>query len=62
MTHPIQQSDSFQQYTGHRANESSTQTAIFFADMASKSAWYCKSTRENNTGVLLLSEVALGVL
>ncbi|CAG0918266.1 unnamed protein product [Notodromas monacha] len=33
---------------------------IYFADMVSKSANYCFSTRKNPTGLLLLSEVALG--
>ncbi|XP_064230884.1 poly [ADP-ribose] polymerase 2 [Aotus nancymaae] len=33
---------------------------IYFADMSSKSANYCFASRLNNTGLLLLSEVALG--
>ncbi|XP_047140981.1 poly [ADP-ribose] polymerase 1 isoform X1 [Hydra vulgaris] len=33
---------------------------IYFADMASKSANYCCTTRSNNTGLMLLCEVALG--
>lgn len=33
---------------------------IYFADMVSKSANYCCTTPNNNTGVLLLCEVALG--
>ncbi|XP_037085146.1 poly [ADP-ribose] polymerase 2-like [Pollicipes pollicipes] len=33
---------------------------IYFADMASKSANYCRTTRQNNRGILLLSEVSLG--
>lgn len=33
---------------------------IYFADMVSKSANYCFTSKENNTGLLLLSEVALG--
>ncbi|XP_062849781.1 poly [ADP-ribose] polymerase 2 [Trichomycterus rosablanca] len=33
---------------------------IYFADMSSKSANYCFTTPKNNTGLLLLSEVALG--
>ncbi|KAL7677668.1 hypothetical protein ACOME3_003908 [Neoechinorhynchus agilis] len=33
---------------------------IYFADMVSKSANYCFASPENNTGLLLLSEVALG--
>ncbi|XP_053324498.1 poly [ADP-ribose] polymerase 2 [Spea bombifrons] len=33
---------------------------IYFADVSSKSANYCFTTRENNVGILLLSEVALG--
>lgn len=33
---------------------------IYFADMVSKSANYCFTTPENNTGLMLLSEVALG--
>lgn len=33
---------------------------IYFADMVSKSANYCCTTPENNTGLMLLSEVALG--
>ncbi|XP_053558208.1 poly [ADP-ribose] polymerase 2 [Bombina bombina] len=33
---------------------------IYFADVSSKSANYCFSSREKNVGLLLLSEVALG--
>ncbi|KAL0486628.1 poly ADP-ribose polymerase [Acrasis kona] len=33
---------------------------VYFADSVSKSANYCFADRSNNTGVLLLSEVALG--
>lgn len=33
---------------------------IYFADMVSKSANYCATTSRNNTGLMLLSEVALG--
>jgi poly [ADP-ribose] polymerase 2/3/4 len=33
---------------------------VYFADMISKSANYCFTSKENNTGVLLLCEVALG--
>jgi poly [ADP-ribose] polymerase len=33
---------------------------VYFADMVSKSANYCFTTPENNTGILLLSEVVLG--
>lgn len=33
---------------------------IYFADMVSKSANYCAATPSANTGLLLLSEVALG--
>merc|ERR1719445_1323234 len=33
---------------------------IYFADMVSKSANYCNTTRTNNTGLLLLCDVALG--
>ena len=33
---------------------------IYFADMVSKSANYCFTTPDNSTGLLLLSEVALG--
>uniref|UniRef100_A0AAV2JNQ0 Poly [ADP-ribose] polymerase n=1 Tax=Knipowitschia caucasica TaxID=637954 RepID=A0AAV2JNQ0_KNICA len=33
---------------------------IYFADMSSKSANYCFATRQNNVGLLLLCEVALG--
>ncbi|MFT7800163.1 poly ADP-ribose polymerase 2 isoform X1 [Arapaima gigas] len=33
---------------------------IYFADMSSKSANYCFANQKNNTGLLLLSEVALG--
>ncbi|XP_067837774.1 poly [ADP-ribose] polymerase 2, partial [Heptranchias perlo] len=33
---------------------------IYFADMSSKSANYCFATREQNVGLLLLCEVALG--
>lgn len=33
---------------------------IYFADMVSKSANYCCTTPQNNTGLMLLSEVALG--
>ena len=33
---------------------------VYFADMVSKSANYCCTTRTNNTGLLLLCDVALG--
>jgi hypothetical protein len=33
---------------------------VYFADMASKSANYCFSSRDNNVGIMALSEVALG--
>ena len=33
---------------------------VYFADMVSKSANYCCTTRTNNTGLLLLCAVALG--
>ena len=33
---------------------------VYFADMSSKSANYCFTNPENNTGVLLLCDVALG--
>lgn len=33
---------------------------LYFADMVSKSANYCFTSRQNNTGLMLLSEVALG--
>jgi len=33
---------------------------VYFADMVSKSANYCNTSRENNVGCLLLCEVALG--
>jgi len=33
---------------------------IYFADMVSKSANYCSTNRTNNTGLLLLCDVALG--
>lgn len=33
---------------------------VYFADMSSKSANYCFTTPENNTGILILCEVALG--
>ena len=33
---------------------------VYFADMCSKSANYCFTTPDNNTGLLLLCEVALG--
>jgi len=33
---------------------------VYFADMASKSANYCFTNHQNNTGILLLCEVALG--
>lgn len=33
---------------------------IYFADMVSKSANYCMASHSNNTGLLLLCEVALG--
>lgn len=33
---------------------------IYFADMVSKSANYCSTSRTNNTGLMLLCEVALG--
>lgn len=33
---------------------------IYFADMVTKSANYCATTRTNNAGLMLLCEVALG--
>ena len=33
---------------------------IYFADMVTKSANYCWTSRSNNTGLMLLCEVALG--
>ena len=33
---------------------------VYFADMVSKSANYCKTTKDDNTGLLLLCDVALG--
>ena len=33
---------------------------VYFADMVSKSANYCNTSSANNTGLLLLCEVALG--
>jgi poly [ADP-ribose] polymerase 1 len=33
---------------------------VYFADSVSKSANYCFATKENNSGLMLLSEVALG--
>ena len=33
---------------------------VYFADMSSKSANYCFTSPENNTGILILCEVALG--
>ena len=33
---------------------------VYFADMVSKSANYCFTNRDNNTGILLLCDVALG--
>merc|ERR1712203_879565 len=33
---------------------------IYFADMVSKSANYCATSKRNNTGLLLLCDVALG--
>jgi len=33
---------------------------IYFADMVSKSANYCMASLNNNTGLLLLCDVALG--
>ena len=33
---------------------------IYFADMVSKSANYCSTNRTNNTGLMLLCDVALG--
>lgn len=33
---------------------------IYFADMVSKSANYCMVSHGNNTGLLLLCDVALG--
>ena len=35
-------------------------SGIYFADMVSKSANYCCTSRTNNTGLLLLCDVALG--
>lgn len=33
---------------------------VYFADMSSKSANYCCTSRDSSTGILLLCEVALG--
>ena len=33
---------------------------VYFADMSSKSANYCFTSKENSTGILLLCDVALG--
>ena len=33
---------------------------VYFADMVTKSAQYCWTSRENNTGLMLLCDVALG--
>jgi poly [ADP-ribose] polymerase len=33
---------------------------VYFADMSSKSGNYCQTTQLRNTGLMLLSEVALG--
>jgi poly [ADP-ribose] polymerase len=33
---------------------------VYFADMVTKSANYCFASRENNTGLMMLCEVALG--
>lgn len=33
---------------------------VYFADMVSKSASYCFTNKINNTGLMLLCEVALG--
>jgi poly [ADP-ribose] polymerase len=33
---------------------------VYFADMSSKSANYCFTSPDSNTGILLLCEVALG--
>ena len=33
---------------------------VYFADMVSKSANYCFTSKENNTGILMLCDVALG--
>lgn len=33
---------------------------VYFADMVSKSANYCCTSKSNNTGLMLLCEVALG--
>eukprot|EP00761_Pharyngomonas_kirbyi_P003059 gb/GECH01003063.1/.p1 GENE.gb/GECH01003063.1/~~gb/GECH01003063.1/.p1 ORF type:complete len:129 (+),score=28.14 gb/GECH01003063.1/:1-387(+) len=33
---------------------------VYFADMCSKSANYCRTSPDNPTGIMLLSEVALG--
>jgi poly [ADP-ribose] polymerase len=33
---------------------------VYFADMVSKSANYCCTSKTNNTGLMLLCEVALG--
>jgi len=35
---------------------------IYFADVSSKSAQYCHASRENPYGILLLADVALGVM
>jgi len=35
---------------------------VYFADMVSKSANYCATSRDHSTGILLLCEVALGSL
>jgi poly [ADP-ribose] polymerase len=33
---------------------------VYFADMVSKSANYCGTSKENNIGMILLCDVALG--
>jgi poly [ADP-ribose] polymerase len=33
---------------------------LYFADMIQKSANYCRATKDNDIGLLLLTEVALG--
>ncbi len=33
---------------------------VYFADMVTKSANYCFTSRDNNIGLMLLCEVALG--
>ena len=45
---------------GSRTDAGMLGQGIYFADMVSKSANYCCTSRSNNTGLLLLCDVALG--